>query len=142
MGRGSAFTKSIDFSQGGLALSSDYHIGFLSAIIPFGIWGLMAYVWFMVAGLWVIYQNWKHGHPALQTVNAVLFALCFVDLANFASLIGGYGISTGVGFWAGHVGLSIALNNGVGRGQSQATVTRPATQPIRTFPRLRPGFQR
>jgi hypothetical protein len=140
MGNDSAF-RAIDASQDGLALSGDYHNGILSVVLPFGLWGLIAYVWFMVAGLWVLYNNWKHGNPALQTINALLFVLCIQDFLGFISCYAGFIFFVGCGFWAGHVGLSVALNNGVCRKKKPAAAERPAVKLVRTFPRLRPGFQ-
>lgn len=137
-----AFRESIDEGEQGLALAGDYHNGILSVLIPFGVWGLITYVWFMAAGLWVLYNNMKHGNPALQTVNMLLFGLCLLDFVSFLSCKGGLWISNGCGYWAGHVGLSVALNNGVCREKSPVAAERTAMQPARTFPRLRPGFQR
>ena len=39
MGNGATFQHTIDASQNPLALSSDFHSGPLSVVIPFGIWG-------------------------------------------------------------------------------------------------------
>lgn len=102
----------------------------------------MAYVWFMTAGLWVLHNNWKYGNPALQTVNMLLFVLCLSDFVSFLSCMAGLWITYGCGYWAGYVGLSIALNNGVCRKKSPVAVERTIVKPARTFPRLRPGFQR
>jgi len=141
MGSDSAF-GSIDAGQQGLALSGDYHNGILSVLLPFGIWGLMGYVWFMVAGLWVLHSNWQYGVPAFRTVNALLFACCLLDFVSFATCMAGTWFSIGCGYWAGYVGLSIALNNGVCRKMYPVAAETPVGKPIRTFPRMRPGFQR
>ncbi len=130
-----------DPSQDPLALSYDYHNGPLSVVLPFGIWGFMAYVWMMVAGLWVLYSNWKYGDPALRTVNALLFAVCLPDFLGFASCMAGYAMNVGCAYWAGHIGMSVALNNGVCRRKSPAMPERPVVEPAATFSRLRPGFQ-
>jgi len=134
--------KSIDASEQGLALSGDYHNGILSVLIPFGLWGLIAYAWFMAAGLWVLYNNWKNGPPALQTVNMLMFGLCLMDFLLFASCKAGMWITLGIGYWAGHVGLSVALNNGVCRKKSPAVAAEhPVFKPSRMLSRLRPGLQ-
>ena len=49
MGRDVAF-RSVDASQQGLALAGDYHNGPLSVVIPFGIWGVIAFLWFASPG--------------------------------------------------------------------------------------------
>ncbi|MGO9586210.1 MAG: O-antigen ligase family protein [Limisphaerales bacterium] len=158
LGKGYAITKedfefmgasafhSVDPSQQGLALSADYHSGILSTVLPFGLWGVMAYVWFMVACLWVVYCNWKHGDPSLQTVNLLLFAISLIEFLSYASCISGNDLSNGVRYWAGNVGLSIALNNGVCRGKSRVPALpeekNQRLSPARPFPRPRPVFQR
>ena len=55
-------------------LVGNFHNGPLSILIPFGLYGVIAFVWFLVAGLRVLHRNWKFGDPALQTVNALLLA--------------------------------------------------------------------
>ena len=39
----------------GAAMAGDYHNGPLSVLIPFGIWGLAAFVWLLVAGARFLY---------------------------------------------------------------------------------------
>jgi hypothetical protein len=53
------------------ALAGDYHNGPLSVIIPFGIWGAIAFLWFVVAALRVLYANYRYCDPALRTYNAI-----------------------------------------------------------------------
>ncbi len=142
MGYDSSF-HAVDPSQQGLALASDYHNGVLSVLIPFGIWGLAAYVWLMLAGLWVLYNNWKHGDPALRTVNTLLLATCLLEFVLFASCMAGLFFSYGCGYWAGHVGLSVALNNGVCKpAPRESDQAKQARNLVRPFPRPRPAFQR
>jgi len=96
----------------------------------------------MAAGLWVLYNNWKNGPPALQTVNMLMFGLCLMDFLLFASCKAGMWITLGIGYWAGHVGLSVALNNGVCRKKSPAvSAEHPVFKPSRMLSRLRPGLQ-
>ena len=58
----------------GTILVGDYHNGPLSVLIPFGLYGAVAFVWFLVAGLRVLHRNWKFGSPALASVNTLLLA--------------------------------------------------------------------
>jgi hypothetical protein len=146
MGSDTAF-HTVDPGQQALALSSDYHNGILSVVLPFGLWGLIAYVWFMATGLWVVYCNWKHGDPALQSINLMLFVLSLYEFLTFASCISGLPFTGGVGFWAGNVGLSLALNHGVCRSKSQVPGSspdqiKPSLGLTKPFPRPRPVFQR
>ncbi len=133
----------LDASQGSLSLSGDYHNGMLSVILPFGIWGVLAFLWFMIAGLRVMYCNYRYGDPALSTVNSLLFLLYLFEALNYFSCIGGLQMSQDIGlFFIGYLGLSIALNNGVRR-PAPVTKPTPATQPGRPAPVFpRPVFQR
>jgi len=80
---GTAF-QTVDPSQQGLALSHDFHNGPLSVVLPFGIWGVIAFLWFMSAGFPVMYRNFRHGNPALRTINTFMWVhyiyLCFAFL--------------------------------------------------------------
>jgi len=106
-------TSQFDPSQDPLALSYDYHNGPLSVLIPFGIWGGIAVLWFLVAGLRVMYCNFRYGDSSLQTINIFLFAefvVCF-----FQFMVTGGALSTDMAKFAGTLGLSIAINGGVRR---------------------------
>ena len=129
-----------DPSQNSSALSYDYHNGTLAVLIPFGIWGAIAFLWFVIAGLWVMLRNLRYGDPALQSVNIFLFAYFFVAFVLY--FIGGSLNSDMMKFGA-LLGLSVAINGGVCRRPvpqpAQADRSFPAAEAL---PRLRPGFQR
>ncbi len=95
------------------AFAGDYHSGPLSVVIPFGIYGVLALVWFLAAGIWVLRRNFRHGDPALYTINAVLLA-CFITRVIFFFFVFGALYSDLYNF-TGLIGLSIALNGGVRR---------------------------
>ena len=137
----SATTGSFDPSQDPMALSYDYHNGMLSVLIPFGIWGLIAYLWFMAAGLSVLYRNWKYGNPELRSVNTLLFAVFLFEFVSFLSCYAGLALPNGIPFMVGRLGLSIALNNGVCQPPPQPAQTRQPFNPARPFPSSRPAFQ-
>jgi len=65
MGTDSAF-HTTDSAEQGLALSGDYHNGPLSVILPFGIWGVIAFLWFLTAGGWALHRNFRCGDPRLE----------------------------------------------------------------------------
>jgi len=132
----------VDDSQNSLALSSDFHNGMLSIIIPFGIWGVMAVVWFFFAGLKVLYNNARYGRPDLQLTNAFLLMLFAWEVLNYLSCFGGMQISLELATFVGFLGLSIALNNGVCQPADQVVENRPAVVPYRALLRPRPAFQR
>lgn len=112
MGADSAI-HSADAADQGLAVSSDYHSGPLSVILPFGIWGTIVFLWFTYASIKVVYRNFRYGNPALQTINAFVFTTYIVSVFSFFFLAGGLADSM-LGF-CGVLGLSISLNNGVCR---------------------------
>ena len=140
MGNDTAF-RSIDPGEQALALSGDYHNGPLSVILPFGIWGTIAFLWFLIAGVWALHRNRLYGDPALQTVNTFLFTSFIVKIICFVVIFGSF--SGDVAAFGGLLGLSVSLNGGVCRPVRQAAVTTagpPARIPVR--PRLQPVFQK
>jgi len=131
-----------DASQNQLALSYDYHNGPLSVLIPFGIWGAVAFLWFVAASLRVLRANFRYGDPALQTVNAFLFG-CFLALLITFVFVGG-GLNGDLMRFTGIVGLSVAFNGGACRPSPQPVPGTAETvgtlSPMR--PRLQPVFPR
>ena len=92
-------------------VTADYHNGPLSVLIPFGIWGALAVVWFWIAAGRVLYLNYKYGHPALHYMNTALFALFIAKVVNFVVFVGA--LSSDMAQFTGLLGLSISLNCGV-----------------------------
>ena len=140
MGKDSPF-RSNDPTQQGLAISGDYHSGPLSVIIPFGIWGAIAVLWFFGAGIWALNRNRLFGDPALKTVNTFLYAIFLTKTISFMIIFGS--ISGDISVFAGYLGFSICLNGGICRPNRQsaaATVETPAARQAR--PRLLSAFQR
>jgi len=124
------------------AVVGDYHNGFLSVVMPFGIWGLIGFVWFSIAGIRALYDNFRYGDPALRIVNAMLFALFLTHALIFWSPIFGSLYSDMLTF-AGVLGLSVSLNGGIRR--PAATPVQKKTDPRQLAPmrpRLQPFFQR
>ena len=93
-----------------MILSGDYHSGPLSILIPFGIWGVLAFMAFVIAALRVLYLNYRHGDPALGRLNTFLFSFFVTKLIVYFSIFGA--IHSDIAFFVGIVGLSIALNGG------------------------------
>ena len=137
----------LDASQGSLSLSGDYHNGMLSIILPFGIWGVLAFLWLLFAGVRVLYFNYKHGDPALASINSLLFLLYLFHMLNYLSCMGGLQMSSDIGLlFLGYLGFSIALNNGVCRCPAPAPAQAPAGAKIQgqalARPSLQPAFPR
>jgi hypothetical protein len=140
MGRDSAF-RTVDASQQGLALAGDYHNGPLSVVLPFGIWGVIAFLWFMLAGLRVMYCNFRYGDESLRTINTYLWVYYLYRSFEFLFLYGA--LSSGMVSFCSTIGFSIALNGGVCRPAPQPVQARqPMVHLAKILPRAHPAFQR
>ena len=119
-------------------MAGDYHNGPLSVIIPFGIWGVLGWFWFLAAAIRLLYLNQRHGDPALQTINRFLFAHFLAKIIIFFFVFGGF--YSDFAMFAGIAGLSISLNGGI-RKSSPASVrtAKPAPRRLRFPARLAPG---
>jgi hypothetical protein len=133
--------RALSEDQWGAALAGDYHNGPLSLVIPFGAWGLIAWVWFLAASLRVLYRNYRYGDPALLSINTFLLASFVVRMLMFWLIVGGFYqdfIS-----YIGLLGLGVSLNGGVA---SPAAAVVPAESPVNQLPtvlsRQRPVFIR
>lgn len=101
----------LDKSDEGLAISMDYHNGPLSTLMPFGIWGMIAYLWLATASLWVTYRNYRYGDPEIKTVNAYLFVAIILHVFGYFFLFGAF--ATDLVQYMELVGFSVALNWGL-----------------------------
>jgi len=131
-----------DASEGSLALANDYHNGMISLVIPFGIWGVISVVWFLIAGIGVMWRNMKYCRPELKVAGQFLFVMYFYEAAYFMSCFGGLQIASELASFIGFLGLSIALNNGVCQPAQEVLAARSVVIPFRAMPRPRPAFQR
>ena len=89
-------------------VAGDYHSGPLSLIIPFGIWGGIAFIWFVVASLRYLYRQHKSGDPALQQINTLLLTYFLARLILFLFIAGGFHGDFCI--FTGLIGLSVSLN--------------------------------
>ena len=114
-------------------VAGDYHNGPISILIPFGIYGMIAFLWFLFAGVRVLYRNYKFGNPAYRNVNALLWA-AFVARAIFFFLCFG-AVSSDIHFFVGLLGLGVALNGAdafaVARAEQPAASVELNTEYIR-----------
>ena len=92
-------------------VAGDYHSGPLSILIPFGIWGVLAFVAFNIASIRVLYANHKFGDPTLKTINVFLLSNYVARLIMFYFGFGA--IQIDLLTLGGLVGLSISLNGGM-----------------------------
>jgi hypothetical protein len=103
--------EKMDASENSLAISMDYHSGPLSTLMPFGLWGGIAFIWIILSGQRVLVRNYKYGDPACKMVNTYLLAAFLANLIGFLFVFGNF--SNGLGGFTGLIGLSIAFNWGV-----------------------------
>jgi hypothetical protein len=131
-----------DAAQNPLALSGDYHNGMLAVVLPFGIWGVLVTFWFLGAALNVMYRNFKYGNPGLRNINGLLLTLFSIEAASFASCVGGQSLAGEMSAFISYLGLSIALNNGVCQPAGKPAPSQSENEPAKSFPHLRPAWQR
>lgn len=130
MGQDSALATSaerFDASSAGLAVSSDFHNGPLSTLIPFGVWGGVAFLWLSIAGLRLHYRNYKYGDPELKIVNRYLLVCMVVHLLGFFFIFGHF--PDNLFFIATHCGFSVALNGGM-HGPAAEPAFNPRIKPL------------
>jgi hypothetical protein len=74
----------VNASFEGSIVAGDYHNGPLTLIIPFGIWGMLAFTWFVIASFKVLWANHKHSEPEMQNINTFLLAHFTAKLIFFS----------------------------------------------------------
>jgi O-antigen ligase len=119
LGKGYAFSRAeqaqvrIGGGYRDTEMVANYHNGPLSVILPFGIFGLLAFIWLLVAGLRVLYQNYQFGDPALHNINTLLFASFIVSVIYFFAVYGQFYLE--MRSFLGMIALGISLNGGVAK---------------------------
>jgi hypothetical protein len=120
VGKGYSFkasdaVKLQDTSAGleGTELVGDYHNGPLSVLLTFGIFGVIGFVWFLIAGLRVVQRNYQFGEPHLQRINTFIFAFYLTRIIIFFTVFGS--LYSDMATFTGLVALSISLNGGVAK---------------------------
>src|SRR5262249_45173838 len=58
----------------GAMVSGDYHSGPLSVLIPFGIFGVTAFMAFLIASFRVIILNYRYGRPDISNINTFVLS--------------------------------------------------------------------
>jgi len=91
----------------------NYHNGPLSVILPFGIFGSIAFLWLLAAGIRVLHQNYQFGAPALYHINTFLFGSFVVKVIFFFLVFGS--LTADLPALLGLLGLGISLNGGVAK---------------------------
>lgn len=107
-----------------LMLAGDFHSGPLSVVISFGIWGLIGFVWFLLAGTRLLYRNYRYGDESLRTINTFLLASFIAQALVFIFIFGSFHFE--LLKFTGLAGLSVALNGGM--------CEKPAPAPVEAAP--------
>lgn len=108
-----AILRSRAQSYEGALLVGDYHSGPLSVYVPFGFFGMLAFVVFLGAAIRGLYRNYRYGREELRTINRFMFAFFCARVIFFFVAFGG--LSGELYVLTGLIGLSVALNNGICR---------------------------
>jgi hypothetical protein len=121
-------------------LVGNYHSGPLSTVIPFGIWGVIALLWFWIASLRALYYNYRYGDAQLRTVNIFLLSYFTARVLLFLVIFGG--LYSDMYYFTSIIGLSVSLNGGIRRPVALSVPTANktvASAPAR--PRFQPFYQ-
>jgi hypothetical protein len=110
-------------------VAGDYHNGGLTILIPFGLFGVVGFLWFLAASLRYLHYNFRNGPPELRHVNTFLFA-AFVAKAVFFFAVFGSFYSEFYSF-TGLMGLSVSLN---GSPAAVPETETPASAALATLP--------
>jgi hypothetical protein len=89
-------------------VAGDYHSGPLTLLIPLGIWGAGAILWFWIATLRFLYWHYRYGDPALKTINTLLLSLFLARILFFAGFFGSFYVD--LFYFTGLAGLSVSIN--------------------------------
>lgn len=112
----------------GSYIAGDYHSGPLSVLVPLGVGGVLAFLWFLTAGTYALYRNFRYGAPELKRVNTFLLTFFIAQTLFYMLVFGAF--SNGLLIFTGILGFSVSLNGGVARA--------PKLEPIKeTAPPLR-----
>ena len=109
-------------------------------ILPFGLWGAIGWLWFVGAGIRALYLNYRNSTPELKTINTFLFAYFLAKVILFHLVFGSF--HSEFAFFAGMLGFSIALNNGIRRPAPVTETSEDYLHGPLSRPRLMPGFSR
>jgi len=114
-----------------LAISSDFHSGPLSTLIPFGLWGGVGMIWLIAATIFCLYRNYQYGDAELRVFNTFMLACGLTQIFNFLFIFGAF--PNDVNALARFVGFSIAMNWGVARRPAKAA-SNPLIKPAKPLP--------
>jgi hypothetical protein len=89
-------------------LAGDYHNGPLTVLMPFGLAGLVGFIWFLAASMRYLYRNATQGPPELRSINTLLLAFLAARIIVYLLVFGMFPLE--LPYLAGLMGLSVSLN--------------------------------
>jgi hypothetical protein len=92
----------------GALLAGDYHNGPLSVVIPFGIYGVLVFAWFVVASIRLLWRYVRNSPPELWRINAFLLSLFVARILFFVFIFGSF--QSELFYFTGIIGVAVALN--------------------------------
>lgn len=113
----------------GSMLAQDYHNGPLSLLIPLGIFGVIGFLWFLGAAIYVLVNNYRHGLPEHRQLNTFLLAHFLTKTVMFMAVYGSF--QNDLAMFTGIVALSLSLNAGVRKPAVAPAKPNPAYLPFR-----------
>lgn len=103
-----AVRKGIFSAYEHILIDGAYHHGLLTIIIPLGIWGIIAFVWFCVIAVKTIYRNYSHSPPELKSINTLILSYFSASLLFYCTLYGQFTLDFAT--FTSLLGFSVALN--------------------------------
>jgi len=103
-------------------IAGAYHSGPLTLLVPFGVWGVAAFAWFVFVSLRYLYRHALYGDPALKTINLFILVYFVARALHYVLIFGMF--SSDLFTFTGLIGLSVSLNG--------AEVPKPAESEVET----------
>jgi hypothetical protein len=116
----------------GAMVVGNYHNGPLSVLIPFGILGMIGFVWVLIGGYRVLYANLRFGDARLRLINGVLLSYYLAYCISFFFIFGAF--NSELNYFLGICGFSVSLNGGVRRRAAPKRQPIPAPQTLAMEP--------
>jgi len=107
-------------------VSGSFHSGPLTLVIPLGIFGVIAFLWFAGASLIFLYRHYRTSAPELRMLNIFLLSYFAMRLIYFLLFYGQFADDLYV--FTGIVGLSLSINGRV-KNEAETPARLPAESP-------------
>jgi hypothetical protein len=112
--------------------SGDYHNGPLSVMIPFGIFGMISFLWTLIGGYRMLSWNRRFGDARLRRINNALLSCYLAYCVSFFFIFGS--LNGELYIFLGICGFSVSLNGGVKRKAAPQPKPVPVPQTLAMEP--------